>query len=473
MASSTSKSDLYTLIIAQLLEDGFDDAAALVGNLVQIATLNAPGERALPRRVPRHRLATLVDMGLLHEQQLSGVAERVTIFSPSLFAGLGGAGGAAAASSAGGADTQMAADAADGADGAPSERLFRAVLPSIDLDQSDASDEPVRADYTSVFVANHKASVLCAAFSADGLYLCTGAADCSVKLLDVHKMKQVGINDAAAAQARPTLRSFYDHLEPVNDVAIHPHSTILASCSDDCTVRLFDLMAPGSTRRAFRMFSDVARYLSVSFHPTGDFLLASTTGRVVRLYDVASGACYKSRDDAAQHASGVLQASWALDGKLYATAGEDGDAKLWDGVSQRLVHALPRLNNGVPIVSARFSRGSRYLLATGADGVASLIDVRTYKLLRRVGSVDASHGAPVRLTQNRGASFSCDERMIVLPNPHSLTVSLYSTRDGRALDQLRGHNAPVNAVVASPTEPLLVTAGADSRARLWHSGKST
>jgi cleavage stimulation factor subunit 1 len=341
------------------------------------------------------------------------------------------------------------------------------VLPGLNLDDDDNS--VLETHYSSVFMANHKNGVLAASFSADGLYLCTSSTDCSIKLLDVGKMKAVGMNDAAAAQARPTLRSFYDHLEAVNDVVFHPHSTLIASASDDCTVRLFDIV--GSGRRAFRTLSDVARVLSVSFHPSGDYLLASTTGRVVRLYDVASGACFKSRDEAAQHAGGVLSASWSLDGTLFATAGEDGDVKLWDGVSQKMTRAFPRLNHGCAMLSARFSRNTHYLLATGADGVASLIDVRTNQVLRTVGDA-TSAAARQAVTSNRGAAFSCDEKLILLPSAQSPTLSVYSSRDGRLLDQLRGHNAPINAVTASPTESLLVTAGLDSRARLWVAGKS-
>lgn len=435
-----NRSELYTLIIAQLLEDGFVDAAVSLGTAVQIATAVPAGERSMPERVARQRLASLVDIGLQHEQQLSG-AERVSIY--------------------GSVDGEPVANANIGSLPNAQEDRFRAVLPGLNLDEED--NGAFETNYASVFMANHKNGVLSAAFSNDGLYLCTGSSDSSIKLLDVGKMKAVGINDAAAAQARPTLRTFYDHHEAVNDVVFHPYSTIVASASDDCTVRLFDIV--GANRKAFRVLSDVARVLSVSFHPSGDYLLASTTGRVVRLYDVASGACFKSRDEASQHAGGVPHASWSPDGTLFATAGEDGDVKLWDGVSQKLTYAFARFNNGAAMLSARFSRNSHYLLVTGADGVASLVDVRTHAILRRFG--DPSSAVRASASSNRGAAFSCDERLVLLPNAHSSALTIYSTRDGRLLEQLRGHNAPVNAVTASPTEPLIVTAGLDSKARLW------
>jgi hypothetical protein len=73
-----NKTELYTLIIAQLLEDGFNEAAAVLGSAVQIAT-SVPNERSMPERVARQRLAALVEVGLQHEQQISG-AERVSIY---------------------------------------------------------------------------------------------------------------------------------------------------------------------------------------------------------------------------------------------------------------------------------------------------------------------------------------------------------------------------------------------------------
>src|SRR5262249_48355106 len=157
---SLSKTDLYTLIVAQLLEDGFDDAAAAVGDAVQItaAAAGAASPLPMPARVPRQRLATLVETGLQHEQAVSG-AERVSIYSGAT------------------ADDVTAGDASD---------KFRTVMSSIDVDVD--TDAPPRTDYASVFMANHKSAVLCASFSADGLYLCTASSDCSIKLLDVGKM---------------------------------------------------------------------------------------------------------------------------------------------------------------------------------------------------------------------------------------------------------------------------------------------
>ena len=58
-----SKADLYTLVIHQLLEDGFEQAAHVVASAVQLAPTMVAGQQIAP-----DRLATLVEAGFHHEQ---------------------------------------------------------------------------------------------------------------------------------------------------------------------------------------------------------------------------------------------------------------------------------------------------------------------------------------------------------------------------------------------------------------------
>jgi len=62
---------------------------------------------------------------------------------------------------------------------------------------------------------------------------------------------------------KPVIRTLYDHTEQVNDLSFHPNGLVLASCSNDQSIKLFDLSKTG-VKRAFR-------YLQVS-------LLSKTQG---------------------------------------------------------------------------------------------------------------------------------------------------------------------------------------------------
>lgn len=100
--------------------------------------------------------------------------------------------------------------------------------------------------------------------------MATGSEDTSLKVLDTYKMRAGGGGDSS--EDRPLIRTFYDHVEvrskklhfirkiaqiptflvqAVNEVAFHPNGKVLASCSDDCTIKIYDLLRVG-VKRAFR-----------------------------------------------------------------------------------------------------------------------------------------------------------------------------------------------------------------------------
>ena len=83
----------------------------------------------------------------------------------------------------------------------------------------------------------------------------------------------------------PVIRTLYDHLEEVTTLEFHPKEPILASGSNDFTIKLFDY-SKASAKKAFKTITDAAPITCMSFHPTGDYLISGTTTPVIRLYDV-------------------------------------------------------------------------------------------------------------------------------------------------------------------------------------------
>lgn len=108
--------------------------------------------------------------------------------------------------------------------------------------------EPKAApEFTQLYFTQHKGPCRTAMFSPDGRFAATGSHDSSLKLLDVHKMK----NRSGDVGDKPVIRALYDHTEPVNDLSFHPNGLVLASCSNDQSIKLFDLSKSG-VKRAFR-----------------------------------------------------------------------------------------------------------------------------------------------------------------------------------------------------------------------------
>ena len=273
----------------------------------------------------------------------------------------------------------------------------------------------------------------------------------------------------------------------------HPSNRFLASCSSDCTVRLFDLTS--STRRAQKMLSDAVPVHAIEFHPTGDYLLAATTHPVLRLYDLTSGACYRSRDDNAQHTAALNAVSHARDATQFATASDDGSVKLWDGVSLKCVATLTAAHRGVAVLSVRFSRSGRYLLTSASDASTTIWDIATMQPLVQivapptlatpsatVGVVVAATpqqpslnvGRAASPTASHGACWSHDERLVFVPGvAGAISARIYATRTGVQCGSLVGHGGVVCCVDASPVESLVASGSGDCRARIWNIVEAT
>jgi cleavage stimulation factor subunit 1 len=338
----------------------------------------------------------------------------------------------------------------------------------IDFDKADTVAP--RCDYATVFVATHKQPSVAACFSYDGQLLCSASLDNSIKLLDVPSMKKFGeVSGGGPTRPKPTLKSFYDHSDAVNGLAFHPSGRVLASCSSDCTARLFDVSA--TSKRSTLVLNDTVVLNCVDFHPGGDFLLACGASSTVRLFDVNTGSCYRTRDEGAQHTAPINALAWTRDGAQFATASDDGSVKIWDGVNLHCTATLGSAHRGSSVLSAHFSRSSRYLLTSSADGTSVIWDLAARRALVTMGtplpSAPLVFGRAASPTASRGAVWSHDERAVLMPMLGTAQVRIYWSLTGALLHTIGGHNGLIICVASSPVESTIATTSHDNRVRFW------
>eukprot|EP00158_Paraphelidium_tribonemae_P002521 Partr_v1_DN25439_c0_g1_i3_m53770 putative cleavage stimulation factor, 3' pre-RNA, subunit 1, 50kDa len=313
-----------------------------------------------------------------------------------------------------------------------------------------------KIEFETMFLTAHKLPVTCSAFNLDGRYVATGSGDASLKVLDVTKLKAYRGGDD-----KPLIRTFYDHTLPVNDVAFHPNSRVLASCSDDCTIKLYDLQRV-SVKRGFRFLQDVVPIKSISFHPSGDYIAAATADNIVRLYDVTKLKCFTGTTGASNHEMSINHIRYHSDGKMYVTAGEDGTVKVWDAVSSQCIQTIDNAHGGEEVCSASISLNGKYIFSSGMDGVPRLWDLSSGVCLMKY------NGASTRY-QSSKASMTWNEEYVLAGNDRdrNSTVTMWCSRTGTLLQNISGHSSFVNNVVASPSEDFFVSCSNDSRARFW------
>lgn len=164
----------------------------------------------------------------------------------------------------------------------------------------------------TAYVTSHKGNCRSGAFSWDGQLCATGSVDASIKILDVDRMLAKSNPEGRSHMdqtGHPVIRTLYDHLEVSNTscnicpdeaclqevtaLEFHPKEAILASGSNDFTIKLFDY-SKASAKKAFKTITDAAPITCMSFHPSGDYLVAGTTTPLVRLYDANTAQCFVS-----------------------------------------------------------------------------------------------------------------------------------------------------------------------------------
>merc|ERR1719357_706013 len=153
----------------------------------------------------------------------------------------------------------------------------------------------------------------------------------------------------------PVIRTLYDHLEEVTALEFHPKEAILASGSNDFTIKLFDY-SKASAKKAFKTITDAAPITCMSFHPTGDYLVAGTSTPIIRMYDANTAQCFVSAVPSHQHNGDVTSIKWSNDGKHFCSGSKDGSVKIWDGVSNRCIATFLQAHDGAEVCSVQFSK---------------------------------------------------------------------------------------------------------------------
>ncbi|KAG1468540.1 hypothetical protein G6F56_003777 [Rhizopus delemar] len=331
----------------------------------------------------------------------------------------------------------------DGMDDANSNTPFQSTL---DADSMATAQPKTAPEFAQTYFTQHKGSCRIASFSYDGRFAATGSHDTSLKLLDVNKMQ----NRTGDSGDKPVVRTLYDHTDTVNDLSFHPNGIVLASCSDDQSIKLFDLSKSG----------DASPVNSISFHPSGDFLLAGTEDSAIRIYDVRTLQCFTNSNNANVHQGSISQIRYSKTGKIFASSSLDGSVRVWDSVSSQCIKVLDRAHGGAAVSSVRISKNEKYVLTAGLDSSMKLWDIST-------GGVIMEYKGHENRSTVLQPAFSHDEGFVMIGDEASTDVFCWDTQTGALVKRISGHNGVVRCVSASPNDYGIITCSEDFRARYY------
>ncbi len=245
------------------------------------------------------------------------------------------------------------------------------------------------------------------------------------------------------------IRTLEGHSSPVLGCAFSPDNKLIASVSEDGTLKIWDVRT-AEVIHTLEGHSDWT--IGCAFSPDGKLSVSASDDRTLKIWDTRAGNQIRTL---VGHSYSVLDCAFSPDGIMIVSASLDHTLKVWDAWTGEALYTLE--GHSSPVSGCAFSPDGKMIVSASDDCTLKIWDARTGDLIRTL----VGHSYSVR-----DCAFSPDSKIIVSASD-DCTLKVWDSWKGQALHMPSGHYESVNDCAFSPNGNLIVSASSDLTLRVW------
>ncbi|CUM64673.1 uncharacterized protein PRCAT00002282001 [Priceomyces carsonii] len=222
----------------------------------------------------------------------------------------------------------------------------------------------------------HKLSINSIKISPDGSTFATCSSDCTIKVFRLSDGELV--------------TELNGHTRGISDLEYSPiNPDIIASCSDDLTIRLWSI----KRSKCIKILKKHTYHITaIKFSSKGNVLISGSADETITIWDLSSG---KSLRTLAAHSDPVSSISLTPDNSIIISSSYDGLMRLFDLETGQCLKTLiynsashgtatASTNEAVnfPVSNTEVSPNGKYILSSSLDGVIRLWDYMENKVIK-------------------------------------------------------------------------------------------
>ncbi|KAF9267129.1 nuclear distribution protein PAC1 [Marasmius fiardii PR-910] len=264
------------------------------------------------------------------------------------------------------------------------------------------------------------------------------------------------------------------HRSPITSVAFHPVFSMLATASEDTTIKIWDWETGEFERTLTGHTRDVK---CLDFHPKGTFLVSASSDLTIRLWETE---LWERRGYSGQtmhgHDHTISSARFLNSGDHIVSASRDRTIKFWEVATKFCIRTIAAHDDWVRSVTP--SSDDRLLVSCSNDHMARVWEYKNGQMKTELRGghdrqVEVAVFAPVNsysyirelvgLQQDKAD----EPGLFVFTGGRDNFIIIWDMQSGRQLKTLIGHDGWIRGIEFHPSGKFLISASDDKHMRVW------